>query len=155
MNRLLTTGRTLLADQKEIEASAVDILRRADRGEHIPLEEWEVAIKATEDELEVVFRDPTQWSFVERSHRNLAGNGKAMTCRECEKWAIRLAEEHVDEHSWVIRKTGTPPFDFEWNWKLLGKWRFILWPPHGNAERLTDYARDRPTACSDSDDCSS
>jgi hypothetical protein len=118
-------------------ACAVDILRRLQRGEPIGNEEWEAITKATDDELAAVCRDPTQWSYMVRDPTGtLVATGKAKTRRECERWAIRYAEEHVYEHHWTIIDTGAPPFDFVWNWKLLGKWRFILWPPEGTAERM-------------------
>ena len=131
---MLRTKTPPLRGKNGTDTCAVDILRRLDRGETIRIEEWEVVIKATDEELAVVYRDPTQWSYVVRDPTgDLAGQGKAKTLKECERWAIRLAEDHVCEHFWIIIDTGAPPFDFMWNWKLLGKWRFVLWPPKGSA----------------------
>jgi hypothetical protein len=98
-----------------------------------------VVIKAPDEELAVVYRDPTQWSYVVRAPTgDIAGRGKAKTRRECEEWAIRLAEEYTDEEGWIIMDdTGTPPFDLVRNSKLLGEWRFVLWPAKGAPEKWT------------------
>jgi hypothetical protein len=82
----------------------------------------------------------------------LVADGKAKTREECEEWAIRHAEEHAEENAMIIISDGVkvPSFttyeesdtsDFEldhrWNWDLLGKWRFVLWPPQAQSRSIS------------------
>ena len=99
----------------------------------------------TDAELETWFRDPSQWSYVLRTpDGEVVADGADSTREECEEWAVRHAEEHTAENTWIVISEGVkiPSFDtleeyrtsdfeldYRWNWSLLGKWRFVLWPP--------------------------
>lgn len=96
----------------------------------------------SDEELATWFRDRTQWSYVLRApDGDVVAHRTAKERKECEEWAIRHAEEHVEENAMVVISEGVtlPPLevrlsgdwslDHHWNWHLLGDWHFVLWPP--------------------------
>jgi hypothetical protein len=112
---------------------------------HISAKLTEFWRQCTDGQLAIWFRDPAQWSYVVRApNGEVVADGKSDTLDECEKWAIRHAEEYVEENGMIVISEGVkiPSFatyeeleasdfklDHRWDWSLLGDWRFVLWPP--------------------------
>lgn len=72
---------------------------------------------ATDEQFELVFRDPTRWSYVVRGPRgDLVAWGKGRSRAECLRNGADLAE------AWGLEQ-------FDDTWRLDGDWRFMLWPP--------------------------
>jgi hypothetical protein len=106
--------------------------------------------QCTDDELARWFREPARYSYVLRApNGEIVADGKAKTREECEEWAIRHAEEHVEENAMIVISEGVnvPSFatyeeaeasdfklDHRWDRSLLGEWRFVLWLPNGKGE---------------------
>ena len=79
----------------------------------------------------------------------IVGHRKASTREKCEEWAIRHAEEYVEENAMIVISEGVnvPSFatyeeaeassfklDHRWDWSLLGEWRFVLWLPESKSD---------------------
>ena len=79
----------------------------------------------------------------------IVGHREASTREEFEEWAIRHAEEHVEENAMIVISEGVrvPSFatyeeaeasgfklDHRWDWSLLGEWRFVLWLPEQQSD---------------------
>ncbi len=72
----------------------------------------------TDEEAEKQLRDPRRWSYIVRDPNGMVcAFGRGRTPKECERWAIRHAVEHVGE-VWPESKL-----------RCGGQWRFVIWPP--------------------------
>ena len=74
---------------------------------------------ATDEEIEAKVRSPRYWTYILR-HPNgrVASYGRGRSRQTCERNAGRLAVERAQDDFWT---------DEPWP---LGRWRFVLWPPH-------------------------
>ena len=113
--------------------------------------------QCTDDALATWFRDPAQYSYVVRApNGEIVADGKGSTFAECENWAIRNAEEYVEENAMIVISEGVniPTFatykeavasdftlDHRWDWSLLGEWRFVLWPPNKKGEEIASASK--------------
>jgi hypothetical protein len=74
---------------------------------------------ATDEEIEATVRSPRYWTYIVRHPSGLvAAWGRGRSRQACERNAVKGAETAAIEFCAA-----------EDTWSL-GRWRFVLWPPH-------------------------
>lgn len=118
MKTVMTEAEKLAYYAKQRQIAAGLPFRCYEDGDDISEEEMEAMRKATDDELKIVFSDPTLWSFVVRNPAGyVAGFGGGRTAEKCEDDASALVGDFVARGK-IYRSQ-----------IIYGNWRLLLWPP--------------------------